>query len=119
MAVSGSCALALGFATDLGPWWMGAVALVWGLTIVSDSAQFSASIAELAEPTLVGTMLTIQASAGFLLTLITIHLMPVLVEYLGWTYAFAGLAIGPFLGVLAMARLRRRPDSIKLAQGRR
>jgi hypothetical protein len=45
--------------------------------------------------------------------------MPVLVEYLGWTYAFAGLAIGPFLGVLAMARLRRRPDSIKLAQGRR
>ena len=64
-------------------------------------------------------MLTIQASAGFLLTLISIHLMPVLVDYLDWTYAFSVLAIGPFLGVFAMARLRAHPDSVKLAQGRR
>jgi hypothetical protein len=35
-----------------------ALALVWGVSIVADSAQFSASIAELAERARVGTMLT-------------------------------------------------------------
>ncbi len=64
-------------------------------------------------------MLTVQTSAGFLLTLCTIHLMPHVVEAAGWRYAFVVLAIGPFLGVWAMARLRARPDSVKLAGGRR
>ncbi|MBT3765382.1 MAG: MFS transporter [Rhodospirillaceae bacterium] len=119
MMASGTCALVVGFLFGASPYLLVALCFVWGITIIGDSAQFSASIAELSEPTLVGTMLTIQASAGFLLTLITIHLMPILVENLGWTYAFAGLAIGPIFGVLAMARLRRHPDSIKLAEGRR
>ena len=64
-------------------------------------------------------MLTIQTSMGFLLTLITIHLVPLLVDTFGWSYAFAFLAIGPYVGVLAMWRLRRHPDAVKLAGGRR
>jgi hypothetical protein len=64
-------------------------------------------------------MLTLQTALGFTLTLITIHLMPLLVEALGWRYAFMPLAIGPFLGVLAMARLRAHPDAVKLAGGKR
>ena len=119
MAVSGSCALAIGFATDLGPWWMGAVALVWGLTIVSDSAQFSASVTELSEPDRIGTMLTLQTCVGFLLTLATIQAVPWFAEMFGWRHAFAPLAIGPFLGVLAMLHLRRLPEATKLAGGRR
>ena len=69
-------------------------------------------------PQLVGTMLTVQTCAGFLLTLITIHLMPIFIEDLGWNLAFAPLAIGPFLGIVAMARLKRRPEAAKLAGGR-
>ena len=87
--------------------------------MVADSAQFSASVSELSEPELVGTMLTVQTSVGFLLTLVTIHLMPYLVEGLGWRYAFAVLAIGPFLGVVAMGRLRARPEAALLAGGRK
>ncbi|MFP6711228.1 MAG: hypothetical protein VB913_05990 [Rhodospirillales bacterium] len=68
---------------------------------------------------MVGTMLTIQTCAGFLLTLITIHLMPHLIEAVSWNYAFAVLAIGPFLGVIAMGRLRAHPESEKLAGGMR
>ena len=96
-----------------------ALCLVWGIAVVADSAQFSASVTELSEPQLVGTMLTVQTSLGFLLTLLTIHLIPYLVEAVGWRYAFAGLAIGPFLGVIAMARLRAHPDATRLAGGKR
>jgi hypothetical protein len=95
------------------------LALVWGISIVADSAQFSASIAELADRARVGTMLTVQTALGFTLTLATIHLMPYLVDGLGWRFAFMPLAVGPALGVWAMARLRAHPRSTALAGGRR
>jgi MFS family permease len=119
MAVSGSCALAVGFLFGAPPVLLGAVCLIWGVTIVADSAQFSASVTELSPPELVGTMLTVQTCAGFTLTLVTIHMLPFVVAAVGWRYAFAPLAIGPFLGVWAMARLRAQPESTRLASGRR
>ncbi len=64
-------------------------------------------------------MMTVQTCVGFLLTLATIHLMPYAVAILGWRYAFAPLAIGPFLGVWAMARLRAHPAAVRLANGNR
>ncbi len=119
MAISGTCAVITGFLFGASPILLAAVCIVWGLSVVADSAQFSASIAELSEPGLVGTMLTMQTCAGFLLTILTIHLIPPLVEAMGWTWAFASLAVGPYLGVVAMARLRVHPDAIKLAGGKR
>jgi MFS family permease len=119
MAISGSCALIAGLLFDASPALLIFVCLIWGFSIVADSAQFSASVAELSDPALTGTMLTLQTALGFTLTLITIHLMPLWVEALGWRYAFMPLAIGPLLGVLAMARLRVHPDAVKLAGGRR
>jgi hypothetical protein len=64
-------------------------------------------------------MLTVQTCAGFTLTLITIHLLPLVQAAVGWRFAFAPLALGPFFGVWAMGRLRARPESIRLANGRR
>jgi MFS family permease len=119
MTVSGACAATVGLLFGGDPWLLSAVCLVWGLSIVADSAQFSASIAELSDRAYVGTMLTVQTALGFTLTLVTIHLMPVFVDALGWRYAFLPLAIGPFLGVWAMARLRAHPDSVRLAGGSR
>ncbi len=119
MAVSGSCAAVVGLFFGAAPWLVTLLCLIWGLSIVADSAQFSASVAELSAPRLVGTMLTVQTALGFTLTLVTIHLMPLWVEWLGWRWAFAPLAIGPALGVWAMARLRAHPESARLAGGRR
>lgn len=119
MTVSGLCAATIGFLFAGSAYGLVAVALVWGASIVSDSAQFSASIAELSDTALVGTMLTIQTCIGFLLTLVSIHLMPVFVGALGWQYAFVPLAIGPFLGVIAMTMLRNHPDAVRLANGNR
>ena len=118
MAASGTCAVAAGLLYGASPWLLFAVCLVWGITVIADSAQFSASVAELSEKELLGTMLTIQTCGGFLLTLVTIHLMPVLVDGMGWGAAFGVLALGPVVGVIAMARLRRHPDARKLAGGR-
>ncbi len=119
MGISGTCAVITGFMFGANPALLAVLCFVWGLAVVADSAQFSASIAELSKPGLVGTMLTMQTCAGFLLTILTIHLIPPLVEAMGWTWAFASLALGPYLGVVAMARLRAQPDAIKLAGGKR
>ena len=119
MAISGTCAAAIGLLFGGAPWALVGLAIVWGIAIVADSAQFSASVIELSEPKWVGTMLTVQTSVGFLITLVTIHLIPVFVIVLTWRWAFAPLAIGPALGILAMARLRAHPDAVRLAGGNR
>ncbi len=99
MAISGSCAASIGLLFGGPPWALVALCVVWGISIVADSAQFSASIAELADKACVGTMLTLQTALGFTLTLITIHLMPYWADTMGWRYAFVPLSIGPALGV--------------------
>ncbi|MBI3982813.1 MAG: MFS transporter [Gemmatimonadetes bacterium] len=118
MVTSGACALLIGLLIPLGPWVVTAVALVWGFTIVADSAQFSASISELADPRYVGTQLTTQTSLGFLLTIASIQLVPLLVDLVGWRWTFAFLAPGPALGSVSMWLLKRSADAARLAGGR-
>jgi hypothetical protein len=49
----------------------------------------------------------------------SIWLIPPVVGLVGWRWAFALLAIGPALGVLAMGRLRTLPEAAGMAGGRR
>jgi len=119
MAVSGLCAVATGFTFGADPVLTFAVALVWGVAVIADSAQFSTAVTELSPPAYVGTALTTQTCVGFALTTLTIWMIPPAVAALGWRRAFALLAIGPFLGVAAMWRLRGLPESLALAGGRR
>jgi MFS family permease len=118
MALSGSCALVAGFLTG-SPLLLTAVCILWGVAVVGDSAQFSAAASELTDPLYVGTALAIQTALGFLLTLVTIRLVPVLVDRWGWAVGFVFLAPGPLLGVLAMLRLRRLPEALRMAGGNR
>lgn len=118
MMVSGGCALVIGFCFGGHPYLVSAIALLWGFAAVADSAQFSTAVSELAEREYVGTALTLQTSLGFLLTLASIRLIPLLVEGVGWRWAFAVLAVGPLLGIQAMRALRRSPAALRLAGGR-
>ena len=119
MATSGSCALCAGLLFGGNPTLLILLCLVWGFAVVADSAQFSACVTELCQTEYVGTALTLQTSLGFLLTLITIRLIPVLVDLMGWPWAFAFLSIGPAIGVIAMGRLRSLPSAQQLAGGRK
>jgi MFS family permease len=119
LLLSGGCALLIGVSVDAGPVAVIVIAVIWGMTVVADSAQFSAAIAELAEPRLIGTVLTLQTSLGFLLTAVSIWLIGQIVDVVGWRYAFTVLAIGPLLGALSMITLRQQPEAIKMAGGRK
>jgi MFS family permease len=108
MTVSGACALVIGLAAEGPAALVLALGLVWGFAVVADSAQFSTLVSELADQAYVGTALTLQLAIGFTLTVATIWLVPVLADEVGWRWAFAFLAPGPALGVVAMLRLAER-----------
>lgn len=121
MAVSGSSAILTGLLFGAPPVLLLAVALVWGVTVVADSAQFSTAVSELAPPGTAGSALAVQTAAGFLLTAATIVVVGVLnpADAAGWRTAFVILALGPAVGIVAMLRLRRRPDAVRMANGHR
>jgi MFS family permease len=118
MWVSGVCALSIGFCFGRSPLIVTAIALIWGFAVVADSAQFSSSVSELSDREYMGTQLTTQTAMGFLLTLISIRLIPGALDMAGWRWAFALLAPGPAFGIWAMWRLKHSPDAARLAGGR-
>ncbi len=107
LAVSGGCALVIGLAFGRSFWLLVPVAVVWGMAVIADSAQFSALVTELAPAHAVGTALTLQTSLGFLLTTVTIQMVPHVVGWVGWQWAFPALALGPLAGIAAIGRLAR------------
>jgi len=119
MAISGTCCLVVGFLFGANPYLLLIIAVIWGASVVADSAQFSSCITELGDQQYIGTALTLQMCLGFLLTTVSIELIPHMVNLIGWRFAFVVLAPGPFLGVLAMLRLRQLPESVKIAHGKR
>ena len=116
MAISGTCCLVIGFLFGGNPIVLLLVAAIWGATVVADSAQFSSCVTELGDPQYIGTALTVQMCIGFLLTNISIELVPKISD---WRYAFMILAPGPLFGVVSMLRLRGLPEAVKIAHGRR
>ena len=118
LIVSGACAACIGLLFGGSPILVSVVAMIWGFSVVADSAQFSASVSELADREYIGTQLTTQTALGFLLTLISIRLIPGVLDVLGWEWAFVVLVPGPVFGVWAMWRLMKSPEAAKLAGGR-
>ena len=105
LTVSGACAVLAGFTYGRAPWIVLAVALVWGFAVVADSAQYSTLVTRYADQRYVGTALTLQLAAGFLLTVVTIWLVPWFEGLVSWRAAFLLLVPGPVVGIVAMRRL--------------
>ena len=119
MVVSGLCALTIGFAFS-GPLWLFmTVAIIWGISVIGDSAQFSAMATEVSDPRYVGTAIALQLGLGFALTIASIRLTPVIAVGIGWRWSFLLLVPGPVVGVAAMLMLRRHPDAVRIAHGRK
>ena len=118
MVVSGLCSLIIGFFFH-DPVIVSIIGLIWGFFVISDSAQFSAAVSELTDTRYVGTALALQTSMGFLLTMISIRLIPLLAEQIGWDHVFIILAVGPILGTWSMLTLRKLPEATNMASGNR
>jgi len=113
MAVSGACCVLVGLTLGAPFWVTALLTWIWGFFVVADSAQFSALVTEVAPSDSVGTALMLQTSLGFLLTMVTIQAVPPVVEWVGWRWGFAFLALGPAVGIGSILRLRavQRLDS--------
>ena len=106
MGVSGTCCVLAAAVYGLAPAVVVILILVWGMAVVADSAQFSTALTEVADPEYVGTAVTAQTAIGFAITVVSIRLLPGVRDAVGWRYAFLFLAVGPALGIVAMARVR-------------
>jgi MFS family permease len=118
LALSGLGSLVIGLFFDY-PYVALVVAVVWGALVIPDSPQYSSMVSELAEAGYVGTALTLQMALGFLLTIFSIRVVPWFVGLVGWRYGFTILGIGPLIGIVSVYLLRRHPDSVSIAGGRR
>lgn len=105
MAASGTCSLLMPVVFGRTLLVLAPLALAWGFFVVADSAQFSALVTESVPSHAVGTALTVQTSVGFLLTMVSIQLVPPIVSLVGWQWAFPMLALGPSFGIAAIRRL--------------
>ena len=111
MVISAACCIA-------SPWLLAAplpivlpFTIVWGVAVVADSAQLSALVAHFSPRDHVGTALTVQTCAGFLLTMVSIRLLPVVAGATGWRWAFVALAPGPLIGAAALHALSAAPPA--------
>jgi len=105
MLISGLSAAAMALVFGGPVWLVFVVAVVWGLSIIPDSAQFSALVADFAPADKAGSLLTLQTALGFALTILTVQVTPLLADAFGWPVVFAILAIGPAFGIWAMSTL--------------
>jgi MFS family permease len=119
MIISGGVAAFIGFLPVEMTVLIVILAMIWGASVIADSAQFSTAMTELSDPAYRGTMLTFQTGVGFALTAVSIWLLPIVRDSSGWGWAFAMLAIGPVVGTAAMLRLRSFPEAANLAGGKR
>lgn len=107
MAISASCAVAAAIVFG-GPMWLVAIVfVVWGLSVIPDSAQFSAIVADLSPPESAGSLMSLQTALGFSLTIVTVQVTPFVVDVIGWRGLFCLLALGPVAGIVSMAGLTR------------
>ena len=107
MAISGSCAILFALTFGGSVWLTVVIAIIWGVTIIPDSAQFSVLVADHASGEQAGSLLTFQTALGFALTIATVHVTPIVAAMVGWPIMMGLLALGPIFGIYSMLGLRK------------
>jgi MFS family permease len=106
LALSGICCLLYPWISGLPLWVQILFWIVWGMSVIADSPQFSALSAQACPPEIVGTALTIQNAIGFTITMISIQIstvvLPLMGNYITWL-----LLPGPVLGLIFLSRTSR------------
>ncbi|MBN9429155.1 MAG: MFS transporter [Burkholderiales bacterium] len=100
LCVSAACCLLLPFAFHWPPPAFTALLLVWGVTVVGDSPQFSALAARHAPAQDVGSVLMAINCTGFALTIVSIEMTNWLLRYVPVQWLFLPIAVGPLIGLV-------------------
>jgi MFS family permease len=112
LTISGSCSIIIGL-FYFSPILVAIVAVLWGITIIPDSPQYSTMITETVDQNLVGSALTLQTAIGFAITIVSIQLIPIVEDFVGWRFAFSILSIGPLLGIISMVKVNAIATGVK------
>ena len=107
MFVSGSSAVLMALVFGGPVWLVILVAVLWGASVIPDSAQFSALVADHSPPDKAGSLMSLQTALGFLLTIFTVQVTPWLAAKTSWPALFVILSLGPLFGIVAMMQLRK------------
>jgi len=112
LGTSGICCLLSPFLFDSSlPVFLGFL-LLWGITVIGDSPQFSALNAENAPREYVGSALTIVNSIGFLITIFSIQLVSMMLAQISPQYIFLLLVPGPIIGLWMLRPLLARKQTV-------
>ena len=119
LGISGTSAILIGLTYRSAPFITIIVGIIWGITVIADSAQFSTAVTELSSNKIRGSALTFQMALGFLITVGSIYAIDILRNTVGWHWAFSFLSIGPLLGIISMIRLRYQNESTLMCNGKK
>ncbi len=119
LGISGTSAILIGLTYRAAPYITIVVGIVWGITAIADSAQFSTAVSKLSSDTIRGSALTFQMAIGFLITVGSIYAIDILRTTVGWHWAFSFLSIGVFIGMISMIRLRYKDESLLMCNGKK
>ncbi len=119
LGISGTSAVLIGLTYRSTPYITIIVGIIWGITVIADSAQFSTAVTELSSDKIRGSALTFQMALGFLITVGSIYAIDILRTAVGWHWAFSFLSIGPLLGIISMIRLRYKNESSLMCNGKK
>ena len=119
LVFGGFGSLAFGWLSEGSLWIFIPSGLFYSFLLFADSAIYKAGLTELVPPEQLGNALSLQSVVGFGVTALSPKLFGMILDSSGWGWAFCLLAFGPLAGVFAMQSLRRMPESICMAGGRR
>ena len=105
LSISGLCCLLSFFMQNFSTWILLFFLVIWGISVVGDSPQFSTLVAQTAPKEYIGTALTITNSIGFAITILSIQLMGYLISNFPPVHLMTILGLGPLFGLLSMKRL--------------
>lgn len=88
--------------------------MFWGMVVIADSPLFSTLVAQNAQTEIKGTALTIVNCVGFAITIISIQLLNEIRTWISSNSMYMILAIGPILGLMALAINRKKPKESEM-----
>lgn len=107
LAGSTICSLCIGWMVYVPVSLLTVVVIVYGFLVVGDSPILTATVADLAEPEIMGFTLGIQSVVGYGITIISPAVFGMVLDTTqSWGWAFTSLGLGAFLGVVALLFFR-------------